>query len=76
MQNLISISSCLSEKNKGQTYHLRVRSDVEGKDSGCQGTEELWAVPHWCKVGHVVVKVSKELHECYWVLPEPGTFLL
>lgn len=59
-----------------QPYHLRVGSDVEREDSGCQSTEELRTVPHWGQVRHVVVKIPKELHEGDRVLPQPGAFLL
>lgn len=59
-----------------EPYHLRIGPNVEREDSCCQGTEELRTVPHWWQVGHVVVKIPKELHEGDRVLPQPGTFFL
>lgn len=58
------------------SYHLRIGPDVERKDSCCQSTQELRAVPHGREVIHVMVKIPKELHESNRILPQPGAFLL
>lgn len=64
------------KKVNRRRYHFGVGADVEGEDGSREGTQEIWAVPHGCQVGHVVVEVTEKLHQCDGVFPEPGAFLL
>lgn len=62
------------KKVKRGLYHLRIGADIEGEDCGCEGAQEIWAVPHRCQVGHVVIEVTEKLHQCDRVFPEPRAF--
>lgn len=58
------------------SYHLRVRSYVERKHCCCQRTQELWTHPQGNEVWHIVIQISKELHQGDWIFSKPRAFFL